>query len=139
MVPETIKTHKNKPMILVVEDSPTQALHLQALLEQAGLEVTVATDGQMGLELACDLHPALIILDVELPKMNGLEVCEQLKGAPDTSDIPIIMLTNHGDREAFIVFSQNLGVVDYIVKDAFADAILLEMLRHMGLIGAHTV
>lgn len=120
--------------ILVVEDSPTQASRLRSLLEQEGLNVTCATDGKQGLELAQKLRPDIIVLDFHMPEMNGLEVCEKLKTAADTADIPIIMFTSH-DVPQTIVLSLKLGVVDYIPKDAFADAVLLQTLRQMGIVG----
>ena len=119
--------------VLVIEDSPTQALHLQVLLEQEGLQVALAGDGRMGLELAQQLQPALIVLDLQMPEMNGFQVCRRLKDAPETASIPVILFTRHDDREA-VVLGLQLGAVDYIPKDAFADAVLLETLRQMGLI-----
>jgi DNA-binding response OmpR family regulator len=119
--------------ILLVEDSATQALRLKALLEEQGLLVAWASGGGAGLQMARQLRPDLILLDVQMPDMNGFQVCRQLKGDQDTVDIPIIMLTRHDDSEA-VVLGVQLGVTDYIPKDAFADAVLLETLRQMGLI-----
>jgi DNA-binding response OmpR family regulator len=123
-----------KKTILVVEDSPTQALHMQTLLEQQGLEVLLAHDGQMGLQIAQELLPDLIVLDVQMPGMNGFQVCRQLKNGQATADIPIIMFTRHDEQEA-VVLGLQTGAVDYIPKDAFADAVLLETLRQMRFIG----
>ncbi len=119
--------------VLVVEDSPTQALHLKALLEQEGLKVVLAEDGRVGLEVAQRVQPDLIILDLQMPEMNGFQVCRRLKDEDRTAFIPVIMFTRHDDREA-VVLGLQLGAVDYIPKDAFADAVLLETLRQMGLI-----
>jgi DNA-binding response OmpR family regulator len=124
---------QDRKKILIVEDSPTQALHLQALLEGVGLEVVVAYDGQTGLEMARNLQPDLVVLDVQMPGMNGFQVCQQLKRAVDTAEIPIIMFTRHDEQEA-VVLGLQTGAVDYIPKDAFADAVLLETLRQMKLI-----
>lgn len=118
---------------LVIEDSPTQSLHLQILLEQEGLGVLIANDGETGLDLAQEYEPNIIILDLQMPGMNGFQVCERLKESPQTSDIPVILLTRHDDQEA-ISQGLRLGAVDYIPKDAFADVVLLETLRQMGLI-----
>ncbi len=123
----------SRKRILVVEDSPTQALHTQALLEQEGLEVVLAPDGQTGLQMAQELRPDLIVLDVQMPGMNGFQVCRQLKEAQATEDIPIIMFTRHDEQEA-VVLGLQTGAVDYIPKDAFADAVLLETLRQMQFI-----
>jgi DNA-binding response OmpR family regulator len=128
-MPENGQTRKT---ILVIEDSATQALHLQALLAEAGLQVVCAQNGRAGLKMAHQAHPDLIVLDVQLPDMNGFHVCQDLKSQNDTQRIPIIMLTRHNDPEA-VVLGLQTGVVDYIPKDAFADAVLIETLRQMGL------
>jgi Response regulators consisting of a CheY-like receiver domain and a winged-helix DNA-binding domain len=130
---EVMTGSQDRKKILIVEDSPTQALHLQALLEGVGLEVVVAYDGQTGLEMARNLQPDLVVLDVQMPGMNGFQVCQQLKRAVDTAEIPIIMFTRHDEQEA-VVLGLQTGAVDYIPKDAFADAVLLETLRQMKLI-----
>ena len=124
---------QNDTQVLVIEDSHTQALHLQALLEREGLNVVLAFDGKSGLEMASQSPPAVAILDVQMPEMNGFEVCKQLKETPDTADIPIIMLTCRDENEAVLEGLQ-VGAIDYIPKDAFSDAVLLETLRQMGII-----
>lgn len=125
----------NNVQVLVVEDSHTQALHLQALLEREGLTVTLAFDGKSGVEMACQVHPTVTILDVQMPEMNGFEVCQRLKEMPDTADIPIIMLTCRDENDAVLEGLQ-AGAIDYIPKDAFSDAVLIETLRQMGFIAA---
>jgi DNA-binding response OmpR family regulator len=133
-VAEAIRTsNASGKTILLIEDSATQALHLKLLLEQEGLKVAWASAGQMGLKMARQLHPDLILLDVQMPDMNGFQVCQQLKGAKDTASIPVIMLTRFDDPET-VKLGMQLGVTDYIPKDAFADAVLLETLRQMGVI-----
>lgn len=127
------KPSAKRKTILVVEDSATQAAHLQALLEQAGLRVLHAQDGQTGLQMANRARPDLIVLDVQMPGMNGFQVCARLKGADDTQNIPVIMLTRHDDSEAVKTGLQT-GAVDYIPKDAFADAVLIETLKQMGFV-----
>ena len=127
------KADRTGKLILIVEDSATQALHLQAVLEGAGLQVSWAQDGKSGLEMAHRVRPDLIVLDVQLPDMNGFQVCQDLKSQNGTRNIPIIMFTRHDDPEA-VVLGLQTGVVDYIPKDAFADAVLIETLRQMGLV-----
>ena len=123
----------NSKTVLLVEDNKTQALHLQTLLEREGLYVAWADGGRVGVQMAQQLLPDLIVLDIQMPEMNGFQVCQQLKDAHDTANIPIIMFTRHDDPEA-VVLGLETGAVDYIPKDAFADAVLLETLRQMGLI-----
>lgn len=119
--------------ILVVEDSPTQALRLQMLLESHNLRVELAANGRLGLHAAQRLRPDLVVLDLEMPEMNGIEVCEALKTAPDTADIPIVMFTSR-EEEEIVLHALELGALDFIPKDVFADAVLLETMRQMGLL-----
>jgi len=125
----------NAKTILIVEDSTTQALHFRTLLENQQLHVEWAPSGGQGLQMARQLLPDLIVLDLQMPDMNGFQVCRELKETPNTAQIPIIMLTRHDDTEA-VVLSMQIGIVDYIPKDAFADAVLVETLRQMGLINS---
>ncbi len=131
---EPVKTNdaNDRKTILVVEDSPTQAIHMRALLEREGLQVLLAHDGPTGLQLAHESHPDIIVLDVQMPGMNGFQVCRHLKSERDTKDIPIIIFTRHDEQEVVMLGLQT-GAVDYIPKDAFADAVLLETLRQMEL------
>ncbi len=123
---------KSTKTILIVEDSPTQAVHLQSALSHKGLEVLCAVNGRVGIRLAQEVHPDLIILDVQMPEVNGYEVARTLKASTDTSDIPIIMFTRQDTPEA-VQLGLQIGAVDYIPKDAFAHAVLLETIRQMGL------
>ncbi len=119
--------------ILLVEDSPTQALQTRALLMANGLQVIVATDGVEGIEMAQRSLPGLIVLDWELPRMNGGDVVRSLKNNPNTRLIPIIILTRY-DSPEFINSGLEGGAVDFIPKDAFAKVVLVETLKQMGYI-----
>lgn len=90
------------PTILYVEDDAMNADMLSRRLARRGFTVSVATDGELGLQRARDAKPDLILLDISLPRMDGWEVARQLKGAEDTRGIPIVALTAYafrGDRE----------------------------------------
>lgn len=122
-------------IILIVEDSLTQGMHLLGMLENAGLQVQWAQDGQSALDMLHRVQPDLIVLDVQLPDMNGFQLCRAIKSEDALKDIPVIMLTRFDDPEA-VVLGLQTGVVDYIPKDVFSDAVLLETLRHIGLVVA---
>jgi CheY-like chemotaxis protein len=124
---------RDNTTILLVEDSTTQALQFQTLLEREGVTVLWAADGEAGLQMVREERPDLIVLDVQLPGMNGFQICQQLKTDPKTADIPVIMLTRYDEAEAVLIGLQ-AGAVDYIPKDAFAGAVLLETMRQMGLL-----
>ena len=101
--------------ILVVDDEP-DALDLVAFnLKQAGLEVVTADDGAAALKRAREVVPDLILLDLMLPEVDGLEVCKQLRRDPATSSIPIIMLTAKA-AEIDRVLGLELGADDYVTK-----------------------
>jgi two-component system phosphate regulon response regulator PhoB len=104
-----------KPRILVVDDEP-DAVDLVAFnLRQAGWDVTTAGDGAEALAKARTQVPALIVLDIMLPEMDGLEVCKSLRRDPATAAIPIILLTARAG-EVDRVLGLELGADDYLTK-----------------------
>jgi DNA-binding response OmpR family regulator len=101
--------------ILVVDDEPVLVETIAYNLEQAGYQVTTAADGSSALEAAHRETPDLIILDIMLPEMDGLEVCRQLRRESNTSTTPIMMLTAKGD-EIDKVVGLEVGADDYVTK-----------------------
>jgi len=127
-----------KKTILIVEDSPVQALAVLKLLEHRGVSILCAANGEAGVEMARRNMPELILLDVEMPGMNGLEVCRRLRDDTGTANIPIILFTTHTDAETV---REGLvgGAIDFIPKDGFYEAVLLETLREMKLFKSELV
>ncbi|HET7099357.1 MAG TPA: response regulator [Patescibacteria group bacterium] len=104
--------------ILIIEDDPLMSRLYQKIFKFEGYEVEVAVDGVEGLEKVTTGKPTLILLDVMMPKMNGLQVLEKLKLNPDTKAIPVIMLTNlAGQSDAENALSK--GAVKYLVKSEY--------------------
>ena len=101
------------PRILIIEDEPDLALGLRNNLEYEGCEVITARDGEEGARLACQERPDLILLDIMLPSLSGLDVCRQLRGKG--MDTPIIMLTARG-QEIDKVIGLEIGADDYVTK-----------------------
>ncbi|HMC73095.1 MAG: response regulator transcription factor [Acidobacteriota bacterium] len=99
--------------ILIVEDEPNMVAGLRDNFEFEGYQVVTAPDGVAGLERALSEMPDLVILDVMMPRMSGLEVCQQLKAKRPS--IPIIMLTARG-QEVDKVVGLELGADDYVTK-----------------------
>ena len=99
--------------VLIVEDDDSMAVALKDGFEYEGYSVALARDGAMGLKMATEEKPDLMILDVMLPKMNGLDVCRQIR--KDGNNLPIIMLTARG-QEIDKVLGLKLGADDYITK-----------------------
>jgi len=90
--------HVHNKRILVVEDNPLNMKLFSAMIAAEGYEVLQARDGLRGIELAHRQHPDLIILDIQLPGMSGLEVTQNLKADAETHDIPIIATTAFATR-----------------------------------------
>ena len=98
--------------VLIVEDEERIAHWVRSYFEQAGFQALVAADGKTGLRLARTERPDLIILDLMLPGMDGMDVCRALRRE---SDVPIIMLTARG-KEIDRILGLELGADDYVVK-----------------------
>lgn len=116
-----------KPLILLVEDEEALVTLLRYNLENEGFRLAHAADGEEALVLAREETPDLILLDWMLPLKSGLEVCRQLRRAPDTRDTPIILLTARGE-EADKVRGLDSGADDYITKP-FSPAELIARMR----------
>ena len=116
-----------KETILVVEDEEDIRELLKYNLEKEGYQVFGAATGEEGLRAVRDRRPDLILLDLMLPGLDGLEVCRRIRGEAQTQPLPIIMLTAKGE-EADIVTGLELGADDYIVKP-FSPRVLLARLR----------
>ncbi|MCB1049216.1 MAG: response regulator transcription factor [Acidobacteria bacterium] len=113
--------------ILIIEDEDDIARLLEFNLVREGFDVQKADTGHKGLTVAQQQLPDLILLDLMLPELNGLEVCRRLKANPKTARIPLIMLTAKGE-EADVVTGLELGADDYIAKP-FSIRILLARVR----------
>ena len=93
-----------------------------------GFEVHVAGDGEKGLEMVQNELPALILLDIILPKMSGFDVLKDLKMDKRTKDIPVILLTNLGQRED-VQKGFKLGAKDYLIKAHFMPSEVVEKIK----------
>ena len=116
-----------KSKVLIVEDDRSLAEVLAYNLKQAGYEVLVARDGQDGLVKAQLKLPDLVILDLMLPVIDGLEVCRRLRADPATQDILIMMLTAKTEESDQVV-GLSLGADDYVTKP-FSVKVLLERIK----------
>ncbi|MFA6003966.1 MAG: response regulator [Elusimicrobiota bacterium] len=104
-----------KTLILIVEDDAVISENLKALMEARGFTAVCAADGAAGLVLARKNKPALVLLDIMLPKMDGFDVCRMLKTSPGTKDIRIIMITGL-ERMGDVEKAFASGADDYIIK-----------------------
>lgn len=135
---QTINNYRNssvesdKFLILVVDDSPANLKLLRGLLSSQ-YRLTFATNGLEAIERANSSQPDLILLDIMMPKIDGLEVCKQLKESSDTRHIPIIFLTANDDIE-IIVEGFKLGGVDYITKPFQKEELLVRLQTHLKIV-----
>lgn len=113
----------NKPTILIVEDEEDLRNIIIYNLEREGYKAVGVESGEDGLELAISLKPDLIILDLMLPGMSGMDVCRKVKQNSDTHNVPIIIVSAKGE-ESDIVSGLELGADDYLTKP-FSPRILL--------------
>jgi DNA-binding response OmpR family regulator len=102
--------------ILLIEDSHSQAIAIQLLLQRAGYRVRVAVSGLEGLQTATDRPPRLVVLDIDLPGMNGFQVLARLKRSRATSHIPVVMLT-HREHIGDVTRAIDLRADDYLFKE----------------------
>ena len=101
--------------VLLIEDDPAVLEMYRMKLELDGYHVNTAGDGEEGLSRATELKPDIIFLDIRLPKKDGFEVLEGLRGNPDTADIPVIMLSNYGEKE-LVDRGYKLGAHEFLIK-----------------------
>lgn len=115
MAISTPKFEESQPAVLVIDDSPDVHRLLKARLRHEELELRAATSGKAGLAAAREGNPAIILLDLDMPDMDGFEVLRHLKNEPDTVHIPVIVLSGLQSAQDKVT-AFDLGAVDYITK-----------------------
>lgn len=119
-------------LILVVDDVSKNLQVIGAMLDQVGYSTTFATSGQQALDRITKAKPDLILLDLMMPEINGLQVCEKLKAEPQNQEIPIIFLTA-SDEINDLVQAFERGAVDYITKPFKTPELLARVRTHLEL------
>jgi two-component system, cell cycle response regulator DivK len=117
--------------ILVIEDNEQNLYLMRFLLEKSGFEVVEARDGPAGVRQACATRPAAILLDIQLPLMDGYAVAAELRNHPELRDTPIIAVTSYamvGDRERVLA----AGATDYVEKPFDPETIVERIRLHVG-------
>jgi DNA-binding response OmpR family regulator len=104
-----------QPTLLVIEDEPATRNLLNSMLMRAGFDVIVAEDGRTGLEIVKSHKPDLVLLDLRLPTIRGLDVLRQIRGHPATARLPVIILTAEAEETDRII-GLELGADDYVTK-----------------------
>jgi two-component system alkaline phosphatase synthesis response regulator PhoP len=114
--------------LLVVEDDELMLRMYTKLLSYVGFETVVAKDGEEGLAKAISEKPSLIILDIMMPKVNGLDVLKELKSKKETQNIPVVLLTNVSD-DSVLSEAFKLGATGYLIKSQIANNELVEEIK----------
>lgn len=122
------KKKSMKAKILVVDDEPDYISTIESRLEWCGYEVITAANGEEGLEKALDEKPDLILLDTNMPVMNGHEMLHRLRSNPNLKDIPTIMVTALCEAQDIEIASSH-GITDYVAKP-FDFTELIEKISH---------
>lgn len=123
---------KQKPTILVVDDQPINIKLLQRKLERQGMVVHVAYNGRECIQIVENVVPDLILLDVMMPEMDGIETCQRLKSNPQTETIPVIFITAKASKEGKLE-GLDAGAVDYITKPIDLDETLARVRTQLRL------
>jgi putative two-component system response regulator len=121
-----------RPKLLLVDDEPTNLQVLRGVL-QADYRLLYARDGATALKLAQGDHPDLVLLDVMMPGMSGLQVCQALKAHPGTADIPVIFVTALTDADDETL-GFDVGAVDYITKPVSPPVVRARVRTHLSLV-----
>jgi len=116
--------------VLVVEDDTFLAGMYVTKLKLEGFEVELANDGEKGLKMAKNYNPSIILLDIILPKMSGFDVLKSLKNERQTKNIPVILLTNLGQRDD-VQKGLDLGAEDYLIKAHFMPSEVVEKIKKL--------
>lgn len=119
---------KQNTHVLLVEDDTFLANIYKTKFEMEGFKITVAENGELGLSEAKKKVPDVILLDILLPKMDGFTVLENLKSDPLTKNIPVIMLTNLGQKDD-VEKGFDLGAADYLIKAHFKPSETVEKVQ----------
>jgi signal transduction histidine kinase/CheY-like chemotaxis protein len=122
-------TAPSSPTVVIVEDDRRSLELLELYLEGTGVEVVTARDGQEGLDVVRQLHPAAVVLDLYLPKLDGWDVLALLKADPSTSAIPVIIVSMLDERGKGFA----LGAADYLVKPVGREEVLTALNRAVAL------
>ncbi len=125
-------TAKTRSSILVVDDKPDNLRLMSEVLQREGYSVRVAPGGELALKSVAARPPDLILLDIKMPDLDGLEVCRRLKADPASRDVPVIFLSalrEHEDK----LRGFEVGAVDYITKPFIAEEVLARVRTHLAL------
>ena len=120
-------TNSKKNILVIEDDKFLRELIIQKLLKE-GYDVSEAVDGEQGIKKIKEEKPGLVLLDLILPGIDGFEVLSQMKKEPDLSSIPVIILSNLGQKED-VERGLKLGAVDYLIKAHFTPGEIIDKIK----------
>jgi twitching motility two-component system response regulator PilH len=118
-------------LIMIVDDSPTEVHVMKTALEKHGFETVSAADGSECINLARQMRPDLILMDVVMPGVNGFQATRALTRDPETRSIPVVMVTTK-DQETDRIWGMRQGAVDYMVKPVTAADLVAKAQEVLG-------
>lgn len=121
----------HKTVVLVVDDAVDSIRMINDALEQAGMTVLVALEGNQALTISQNITPDVVLMDALMPNMDGFETCRRLKENPAFTDIPVLFMTGLSDTE-HVVMGLNAGGVDYVTKPINTTELLARMEVHLA-------
>ncbi len=117
--------------ILIIDDSPTEVHVFKSMLKNNDIEVSVAKNGEEGIEKAIEIKPDCILMDVVMPGKNGFQATRDLSRNPATASIPVIIITTK-DQETDKIWGMRQGAKDYIVKPTDERDLIQRINRVLG-------
>jgi len=120
----------SKGIVLIADDSPEALSILNEALAQEGYTVLVAMNGEQAISIANQMVPDMILMDIKMPALDGVQACKQLKENSELTDIPIIFMTGISDKEQLFI-SLDAGGVDYITKPIQIDELIARVKVHL--------
>ena len=123
--------------VLVVDDDLATRKFMKVQLEDAGFDVSIADSGERCLELAVSLLPEVIVLDLSMPGMTGIEACRRLRAGAQTHDIPVLFLTAPQDEERVVVRALEAGANDFLSKDSSRHVLAARLRTQVAISRAH--
>ncbi len=116
--------------ILLIEDDPFLSEMYAAKFSQSGFKIEIAADGKRGMEKIKTSHPDLVLLDIVLPKIDGFEILKKIKKDPKLKKIPVILLTNLGQKNE-VEKGLALGADEYIIKAHFTPTAVVAKVKEI--------
>lgn len=121
----------NNNMIVAVDDSSVTLMMIEKVLKTQGYEIKGFSKGSRALKYLHDNTPKLIILDIDMPEINGFEMLEMIKGYENLTDIPVMFLTSNGGQDA-VISAVKGGAKDYVVKPINEDILIDKVNKLFG-------